>query len=116
MGGVKTKRMLAAAATGCLRQHDAAHTKLRKTAGKAGQKATGAEEMARSLASRRRTAVGVRYVGAGFDDVMRDGVAHKDKWATNDVRLYTRGEDSKCATCRGTQELIKVKWRNKLHN
>ena len=107
--------MLAPAATGCLMQHDAAHTKLRKTAVK-GQKATGAEEKARSLASRRRIAAGVRYVGAGFEYVMRDGVAHKDKWATNDVRLYTRDEDSKCATCRGTQELIKVKWRKKLHN
>jgi hypothetical protein len=73
-GSVKTKRMLAVAATGCLRQHDAAHTKLKKTSGQSREKATGGEEKARSLASRRRMAVGVRYVGAGVDDVMRDGV------------------------------------------
>ena len=95
-GSVKTKRMLAVAATGCLRQHDAAHTKLRKTSGQ-----SRGEEKARSLASRRRVAVGVRYVGAGVDDVMRDGVGGDA--GARCVRTNTNGRQMMCDYKEGTR-------------
>ena len=109
-GGVKTKRILAAAATGCLRQHDAAHTKLRKTSGQ-----SRGEEKARSLASRRRVAVGVRYVGAGVDEVMHNGVG--GDVGARCVRTNTNGRQMMCDCIQGIRiELIKVEWRKKLHN
>jgi hypothetical protein len=42
--------------------------------GKAGENTTGRKENAKSLGSRRRIVVGVRYLGVRVKEVMRNGV------------------------------------------
>jgi hypothetical protein len=72
----------------------------RRTALSNGEKATGGEEKARSLASQEDTiAVGVRYVGAGVDDVMRDGVGGGA--GARCMRTNTNGRQMMCDCIEG---------------